>query len=115
MPQFDIDKATRRTPYRVPEGSLASLEQRILAATVEAAAPIGDVKLTRAPRLWRWVASTAAAVVVAVAMGVGMHISLSPSEPTQSVDQAFANLSTADQQHLMDCYDNERMLEAYLY
>ena len=115
MPQFDFQKATRRTPYRVPEGSLASLEQRILAATVEAAAPTGDVKLTRAPRLWRALTSTAAAAVVAVAVGVGLHISLSPSEPAQSVDQAFANLSTADQQHLIDCYDNERMLEAYLY
>ena len=115
MPQFDFQKATRRTPYRVPEGSLASLEQRILAATVEAAAPSGDVKLTRAPRLWRALTSTAAAAVVAVAIGVGLHISLSPSEPAQSVDQAFANLSTADQQHLIDCYDNERMLEAYLY
>lgn len=114
MPHFDLDNATRRTPYRVPEGFFTSLEERILSATVDAPQQHTAVRTTKSPRLWRSIASAAAAVVVAAAIGLGVYTSTRQPD-TLNVDQAFANLSTADQQYLLDTYDNERMLEAYLY
>lgn len=114
MPHFDLDNATRRTPYRVPEGFFTSLEERIISATVEAPAATAPVRTTKAPRLWRSITSAAAAIIAATAIGFGVYTSTHQSE-TLNVDQAFANLSTADQQFLLDTYDNERMLEAYMY
>lgn len=114
MQQFNLDTATKRTPYRVPENFFETLEQNIIAQTV---GKTGMEKVTPAvnrwrPKLLRSILTSAAAVAVAVAIGIGIYAT-SPSD-TLTPDQAFANLSLNDQEFLIDCYDNDMMLEAYL-
>lgn len=110
MTNFDIDKADRRTPYRVPDSFFDTLERQILSETVEVR-PVR--KLSPMKRFVRVALSSAAAVVVAVAIGAGIWISRPVDQLT--LETAFANLSDNDQEFLQDCYDNDRLLEAYLY
>ena len=115
MPQFYLDHSPRRTPYRVPEGFFDTLEESILAATVDAGKQQeAAVRVTRSPRRWRAIVSAAAAIVLCAAIGLGIVTATRQTE-TIDVNQAFANLDSADQQYLIDTYNNERMLEAYLY
>lgn len=115
MPQFDLDHSPRRTPYRVPEGFFDTLEENIFAATVDAGKQQETaVRVTRSPRRWRAIVSAAAAIVLCAAIGLGIVTATRQTE-TIDVNQAFANLDSADQQYLIDTYNNERMLEAYLY
>ncbi len=109
MPQFDLDHSPRRTPYRVPEGFFDTLEESILAATVDAGKQQeAAVRVTRSPRRWRAIVSAAAAIGLVI-------VTATRQTETIDVNQAFANLDSADQQYLIDTYNNERMLEAYLY
>lgn len=110
MTNFDIDKADRRTPYRVPDSFFDTLERQILSETVEVR-PVR--KLSPMKRFVRVALSSAAAVVVAAAIGAGIWISRPVDQLTP--ETAFANLSDNDQEFLQDCYDNDRLLEAYLY
>ncbi len=111
---FNLDKATRQTPYTVPERFFESLEKDILAKTVDAPNNAASTprKLNPLSRFIRIGLSSAAAVAVATAIGIGIYNTV-PAEPL-TPDQAFANLSSSDQDYLLDCYDNDRMLEAYL-
>lgn len=114
MTNFDLDKATRQTPYTVPEGFFESLEKEILSRTCDAPSqPAKQRKLRQLPRFIRVGLSAAAAIAVAAAIGIGVY-NTAPTEQL-TTDQAFAALSSNDQDYLLDCYDNDRMLEAYLY
>ena len=110
MTNFDIDKAERRTPYRVPDSFFDTLERQILSETVETRQV---KKLPPMKRFIKVALSAAAAVTVAAAIGAGVWISRPVDQLTP--ETAFANLSDNDQEFLLDCYDNDRLLEAYLY
>ncbi len=114
---FDLDKATRRTPYTVPERFFESLEKEILAKTSGASQKTAPNKaslrqLRPLPKSIRICLSSAAAIAIALTIGLGVYKTV-PTEQ-QTAEQAFANLSSNDQDYLLDCYDNDRMLEAYL-
>ncbi len=111
MTNFDIDKAERRTPYRVPDSFFDTLERQILSETIEAPRPVR--KLQPMKRFIKVALSSAAAAVVAAAIGAGVWISRPVDQLTP--ETAFANLSDNDQEFLQDCYNNDRLLEAYLY
>lgn len=110
MANLYIDKTNRKTPYRVPDGFFDTLERQILSETVDAK-PVR--KLPPMKRFVRIALSAAAAI--AVAAGIGLGIMTYHPVDQLTPETAFANLSTNDQEFLQDCYDNDRLLEAYLY
>ena len=111
MQKFNLETATKRTPYRVPDNFFATLEENILAQTVDQAK--NDACTKRSPKFLRLILTTAAAIAVAATIGTGIY--RTSTAPALTTDQAFANLSAPDKEFLSDCYDNDLMLEAYLY
>ena len=100
--EFDLDGFDRRTPYRVPEGYFAGLEERIAAGAARRRS-----RRSAAPR-WRAAAAVAAAAVVAAVftigyMNVGTAVSL-------DVDDAFSSLSLEDQDYLVEAYGDDIFL-----
>lgn len=99
--EFDLDGFDRRTPYRVPEGYFAGLEERIAAGAA----------LRRPRRMasrWRPAAAVAAAVAVVAVLAVG-YMNASPPVPPD-IDGAFSSLSADDQDYLIDAYYDDIFL-----
>lgn len=119
--------AGKRMPYRLPEGALEALQDRVMER----------VQPKKRRRAWI-VALVPTAVAAAVALAVVLvkpNVSTLGSQTAQeapvatqtatatqsdaaqaAVDKAFAQLSTADQQYIIDMYEaSERMSADYYY
>lgn len=116
--KFDFDKVGKRMPYSTPEGFFKEMEANILEA-VKNDTPKPD-KIERKKRpLMRVMWTAVLAVAASVAVLLVLHIDFSaplPSHPSQTeqelqaVDQAFAQLSAADQAYLLDVYQEDVFL-----
>lgn len=116
--KFDFDKVGKRMPYSTPEGFFKDMEANILEA-VKNDTPKPD-KIERKKRpLMRVMWTAMLAVAVSVAVLLVLHIDFSAphsSQPSQTdrelqaVDQAFAQLSAADQAYLLDVYQEDVFL-----
>lgn len=116
--KFDFDKVGKRMPYSTPEGFFKEMEANILEA-VKNDTPKPD-KIERKKRpLMRVMWTAMLAVAVSVAVLLVLHIDFSAphsSQPSQTdrelqaVDQAFAQLSAADQAYLLDVYQEDVFL-----
>lgn len=116
--KFDFDKVGKRMPYSTPEGFFKEMEANILEA-VKNDTPKPD-KIERKKRtLMRVMWTAMLAVAASVAVLLVLHIDFSAphsSQPSQTdrelqaVDQAFAQLSAADQAYLLDVYQEDVFL-----
>ena len=116
--KFDFDKVGKRMPYSTPEGFFKEMEANILEA-VKNDTPKPD-KIERKKRpLMRVMWTAVLAVAASVAVLLVLHIDFSAphsSQPSQTdrglqaVDQAFAQLSAADQAYLLDVYQEDVFL-----
>lgn len=116
--KFDFDKVGKRMPYSTPEGFFKEMEANILEA-VKNDTPKPD-KIERKKRpLMRVMWTAVLAVAASVAVLLVLHIDFSAphsSHPSQTdrelqaVDQAFAQLSAADQAYLLDVYQEDVFL-----
>ena len=94
-------------PFTVPQGCFESLEQSILAHTVESPQAAATPKPLASSSLWsQWIPSLIGAAAVAL-------IALLPHAPAQSapdsyeqVDAAFAHLNEADRTYLVETYED---------
>lgn len=109
---FDFDSIGKRTPYRVPDGLFDTMSNNVLqrigseatSAPVQAhAAPRTKPRRTR--RLLVWAA--AAAAVVALLMTFHRYAEPEPKADYAAVEQAFGNLSDADQAFLLAVYTDD--------
>lgn len=91
----ELEKIGKKMPYTLPEGSLAAMQQRVLASR-PARRPLWK-------RWWGW----ALAGVAALALTFTLRLSLPTSEPYQELIDAFEALDSADQEFLLDCYEIE--------
>lgn len=97
---FDLDHIGRREPYRVPADFFQHLEDKIINKTI-------------APRKRRWVPRRAVLTVaasVAAIVAVMAIIRLHPMRQTyamEDVERVFAQLSEADQEYLLDTYQED--------
>ena len=117
--------AGKRMPYRLPEGALEALQDRVMER----------VQPKKRRRAWI-VALVPTAVAAAVALAVVLvkpnvntlgsqtaqeapvatQTTTQPDAAQAAVDKAFAQLSTADQQYIIDMYEaSERMSADYYY
>ena len=116
--KFDFDKVGKRMPYSTPEGFFKEMEANILEAVKDdTPQPLKTEQKKRPLMRVMWTAMLAVAASVAVLLV--LHIDFSaphsaqPSQTDrelQAVDQAFAQLSAADQAYLLDVYQEDVFL-----
>lgn len=116
--KFDFDQVGKRMPYSTPEGFFKEMEANILEQVKnDKTQPVRIQPKKRSLRKVIWTAAIAVAASVAVLLV--LHIDFSaphPSHPSQTeqelqaVDQAFAQLSAADQAYLLDVYQEDVFL-----
>ena len=115
--KFDFDQVGKRMPYSTPEGFFKEMEANIL----EQVKDDKQVPVRRQPKkrpLMKviWAAAMAVAASVAVLLVLNIDFSASSSQLSQAdneiqtVDQAFAQLSSADQDYLLDVYQEDVFL-----
>lgn len=109
---FDFSQVDKRMPYSVPNGFLDEVEADVL-KRVHAGRATVAVRPSRRPELRRlWVVVLSSAAVVAVLFVVAARFLLpTPSGDMQSVEQAFSNLSPADQSYLLEVYQEDVFID----
>ena len=117
--KFDFDQVGKRMPYSMPEGFFKEMEANIL----EQVKDDKQVPVRRQPKkrplmkvIWTGAMAVAASVAVLLVLNIDFaapHSSL-PSQADnelQAVDQAFAQLSSADQAYLLNVYQEDVFLD----
>lgn len=117
--KFDFDQVGKRMPYSTPEGFFKEMEANIL----ELVKDDKQVPVRRQPKkrplmkvIWAAAMAVAASVAVLLVLNIDFmapHSSL-PSQADnemQAVDQAFAQLSSADQAYLLNVYQEDVFLD----
>ena len=116
--KFDFDKVGKRMPYSTPEGFFKDMETNILEAVKNDTPKLVKIEHKKRP-LMRVMWTAMLTVAASVAVLLVLHIDFSaphPSYPSQTeqelqaVDQAFAQLSAADQAYLLDVYQEDVFL-----
>lgn len=102
---FDFNSVEKRVPYRVPDGFFDSLEENVwkevggeLSATV---------KRKRSRRLMIIRSLTAAVAAVALTLTIITLTSKQDGTGYTEVEQAFSQLSQADQTYLLEAYQED--------
>ena len=117
--KFDFDQVGKRMPYSTPEGFFKEMEANIL----EQVKDDKQVPVRRQPKkrplmkvIWTAAMAVAASVAVLLVLNIDFmaHHSALPSQADnemQAVDQAFAQLSSADQAYLLNVYQEDVFLD----
>lgn len=117
--KVDFDQVGKRMPYSTPEGFFKEMAANIL----EQVKDDKQVPVRRQPKkrplmkvIWTAAMAVAASVAVLLVLNIDFmapHSSL-PSQADnemQAVDQAFAQLSSADQAYLLNVYQEDVFLD----
>lgn len=117
--KFDFDQVGKRMPYSTPEGFFKEMEANIL----EQVKDDKQVPVRRQPKkrplmkvIWAAAMAVAASVAVLLVLNIDFMAPRSslPSQADnemQAVDQAFAQLSSADQAYLLNVYQEDVFLD----
>ena len=117
--KFDFGKVGKRMPYSTPDDFFKDMEANILEQVKDDKPKSVRIQPKKRPLMKViWAAAMAAAASVAVLLVLNIdfaapHSSL-PSQAEndmQAVDQAFAQLSSADQAYLLDVYQEDVFLD----
>lgn len=113
---FDFNSVGKRTPYQVPDGFFTNMQQEVLnRVSKEAVSPTQGNVFTAPKRVfWKHKASLLAAAAVAIVLLVmTFHFVVKPSQTADqmTVEMAFDNLSTDDQDYLLAVYAEDIFLE----
>ena len=117
--KFDFGKVGKRMPYSTPEGFFKEMEANILEQVKnDKPAPVRIQPKKRPLMKVIWTAAIAVAASVAVLLILNIDFaaphSTLPSQADnemQAVDQAFAQLSSADQAYLLNVYQEDVFLD----
>lgn len=113
--KFDFGKVGKRMPYSTPEGFFKEMEANILEQVKNDKPKPVRIQPKKRP-LMKVIWATAMAASVAVLLVLNIDFSASSSQPSQvnngiqEVDQAFAQLSSADQAYLLSVYQEDVFL-----
>ena len=117
--KFDFGKVGKRMPYSTPEGFFKEMEANILEQVKDDKPKPVRVQPKKRPLIrgiWAAAMAVAASVAVLLVLNIDFaapHSSL-PSQADngiQAVDQAFAQLSSADQAYLLNVYQEDVFLD----
>lgn len=115
--KFNFDQVGKRMPYSTPEGFFKEMEANILEQVKDDKPKPVRIQPKKRPLMKViWAAAMAASVAVLLILHIDFaapHSSL-PSQADnemQAVDQAFAQLSSADQAYLLNVYQEDVFLD----
>ena len=117
--KFDFDQVEKRMPYSTPEGFFKEMEANILEQVKDDKPEPVRIQPKKRPLMkviWAAAMAVAASVAVLLVLNIDFaapHSSL-PSQADkemQAVDQAFAQLSSADQAYLLNVYQEDVFLD----
>ena len=115
--KFDFGKVGKRMPYSTPDDFFKDMEANILEQVKDDKPKPVRIQPKKRPLMKViWAAAVAASVAVLLVLHIDFaapHSSL-PSQADnemQAVDQAFAQLSSADQAYLLDVYQEDVFLD----
>lgn len=117
--KFNFDQVGKRMPYSTPEGFFKEMEANILEQVKDDKQVPVRRQLKKRPLMkviWTAAMAVAASVAVLLVLNIDFmapHSSL-PSQADnemQAVDQAFAQLSSADQAYLLNVYQEDVFLD----
>ena len=117
--KFDFGKVGKRMPYSTPEGFFKEMEANILEQVKDDKPKPVRIQSKKRPLIrgiWAAAMAVAASVAVLLILNIDFaapHSSL-PSQADngiQAVDQAFAQLSSADQAYLLNVYQEDVFLD----
>ena len=101
---FDFNRIGRRMPYTVPEGSLDDIERNVWAIVGEETVPS---RLKRNYRLWYSISGGLVAASVALLFIFNIIPTHQKTDDFIMLEQAFSELSNADQNYLFSVYQND--------
>ena len=117
--KFDFSKVGKRMPYSTPDDFFKDMEANILEQVKDDKPKPVRIQPKKRPLMkviWAAAMAVAASVAVLLILNIDFaapHSSL-PSQvdnEMQAVDQAFAQLSSADQAYLLDVYQEDVFLD----
>ena len=113
---YDFSKIGKQMPYTVPDGFFDELEENVMKELKESSAPAGESRKARIVRMTvRAVIAVAACIallfIVKKALPQGSDAT---TDDFENVELAFNNLSTDDQDYLLEVYQEEQFLDNYL-
>ena len=115
--KFNFDQVGKRMPYSTPEGFFKEMEANILEQVKDDKPKPVRIQSKKRPLMKViWAAAMAVAASVAVLLILNIDFAASSSQPSQvnngiqEVDQAFAQLSSADQAYLLSVYQEDVFL-----
>ena len=113
---YDFSKIGKQMPYTVPDGFFDELEENVMKDLKESSAPAGESRKARIVRMTvRAVIAVAACIallfIVKKALPQGSDAT---TDDFENVELAFNNLSTDDQDYLLEVYQEEQFLDNYL-
>lgn len=116
--KFDFGKVGKRMPYSTPDDFFKDMEANILNAVKDdTPQPVRIEPRKRSLIRWMWVAALAVAASVAVLLVLNIDFTANPiAQPSSTqnevlaVDQAFSQLSPADQVYLLNVYQEDVFL-----
>ena len=117
--KFNFDQVGKRMPYSTPEGFFKDMEANILEQVKDDKPKPVRIQPKKRPLMkviWAAAMAVAASVAVLLILNIDFaapHSSV-PSQADkemQAVDQAFAQLSSADQAYLLDVYQEDVFLD----
>lgn len=117
--KFDFDQVGKRMPYSTPEGFFKEMEANILEQVKDDKQVPVRRQLKKRPLMeviWAAAMAVAASVAVLLVLNIDFMAPRSslPSQADnemQAVDQAFAQLSSADQAYLLNVYQEDVFLD----
>ena len=110
---YDFSKIGKQMPYTVPDGFFDQLEENVMSKVT--AQPAKTKKAT----VIRMAIRTAIAIAACIALFLVVRKVLPQGNDTaiddfENVELAFNNLSTEDQDYLLEVYQEELLLENHL-
>lgn len=103
--KFDFNDIGKRMPYTMPAETFGDIETKVLATLNK------DRQTKRKRRILRWgsIGGIAAAASVALLLMI-KPLSAVHNDPLTQIDLAFSNLSEADQEYLVEIYNEDFFL-----
>ncbi len=105
---FDFKKVGKRMPYQVPDGFFDQMEERVMSQIQQEAKE--EVKPTKG-RIFRMAFGTLAAAAAAIALFFVVHKAvpepMTSDESFSLVELAYHNLSSEDQEYLLQIYEED--------
>ena len=113
--QFDFEQVGKRMPYNVPDGFFNQLEQNVMdeikADNGESAQPKSKVQKARTAKIAiRTILAAAAAVALFFVVTKNLPNDDAQTDTFENVELAYNNLSTEDQEYLMEVYEEDVFL-----